>query len=257
LIEQVQKVVVQELIGHGHLLELSESKDSIFFEEIESQLLDRMPDLKEGFKGIGSYKVSYSNLILHWLRPALDELVPDVNLDPISQTQSHLYSKETIMIIEALKSPIKELFMSTIGLNVTLFPRVVTLMSKALEFVNQSSMNRNSLSTVNLPIEELDRLTWEALKSRRNEIVDECEKILEDRLNEPNQIAYSMVQEFVDRVLISEDVKTQWLQFFWTQRSKIWPGFKGREERMKRQKRWKELVNFAVDANKLDALRLL
>jgi hypothetical protein len=91
-----------------------------------------------------------------------------------------------------------------------------------------------------------------ALVSLRNQVVDECEKTLKNHLNEPNQLAYTIVRKFVDSVIAAKDVQTQWRIFLRDKEATVWPKSKDKEQATQIQQEWKTLVNKAIEVNELE-----
>jgi hypothetical protein len=91
-----------------------------------------------------------------------------------------------------------------------------------------------------------------SLVSLRNQVVDECEKTLKNHLNEPNQLAYTIVRKFVDSVIAAPNVQTQWRIFLRDKEATVWPKSKDRELATQIQQEWKILVNKAIQVNDLE-----
>ena len=72
----------------------------------------------------------------------------------------------------------------------------------------------------------------------------------DDWLSEPNQVAFAIVEEFVDRVLRAEDVHAEWRFFFYSVRSQIWPSeFQELGEHSQLRRQWETAVERASAAN--------
>jgi len=96
------------------------------------------------------------------------------------------------------------------------------------------------------------------LKTSHAEAVYNCEIALEDFLPEPNQAAFAIVEEFVDRVLRAEDVKTEWQIFLEEVRSDVWRDeFEQLGERSRLRREWLDSVERAEAANRLDFMQFL
>jgi hypothetical protein len=96
------------------------------------------------------------------------------------------------------------------------------------------------------------------LKTSQAEAVYNCETALEDFLPEPSQAAFAIVEEFVDRVLRAEDVKTEWQIFLEEVRSDVWRDeFEQLGERSRLRREWLDSVERAEAANQLDSIQFL
>lgn len=72
----------------------------------------------------------------------------------------------------------------------------------------------------------------------------------DDWISEPNQVAFAIVEEFVDRVLRAEDVHAEWRFFYYSVRSQIWPSeFQELGEHSQLRRQWETAVERASAAN--------
>ena len=95
------------------------------------------------------------------------------------------------------------------------------------------------------------------LKVLHEEAVFKCETALEEFLCEPSQAAFAIVEEFLDRVLRAEKVKTEWRIFLTQERSSIWPEeFELLGERTKLRQEWLDAVEQATKANQQELVSL-
>ncbi|MEH2241914.1 hypothetical protein [Nostoc sp.] len=60
------------------------------------------------------------------------------------------------------------------------------------------------------------------LSKAQAEAVNNCEKELKTLLKEPSQAGFAIVEEFVDRVLRAEGVRTEWQIFLQEVASDVW-----------------------------------
>ncbi|MFM2062331.1 MAG: hypothetical protein RLZZ507_2001 [Cyanobacteriota bacterium] len=96
------------------------------------------------------------------------------------------------------------------------------------------------------------------LKTAHQEAVYKCEESLMDFFKEPNQAAFAIVEEFLDRILRAEDVKTEWEIFLLQSREKIWESeFQGKLIEETRKKEWLDLVKLVENANESEKLQIL
>lgn len=96
------------------------------------------------------------------------------------------------------------------------------------------------------------------LKTLHAEAVYNCETALEDLLIEPNQAAFAIVEEFVDRVLRVEGVKTEWQIFLEQVRSEVWQDEfyrLGSRDRLRRE--WLTAVDTVEAGNQLELMQFL
>lgn len=90
------------------------------------------------------------------------------------------------------------------------------------------------------------------------EAIYEAEHGLRGLLYEPNQAAFAMVEEFVDRVLRARGARTEWDLFLFEIRSEVWRGeFDRLEARTRTRRRWEEAARAARSAASTPAFRFL
>lgn len=96
------------------------------------------------------------------------------------------------------------------------------------------------------------------LNALHSEAVYRCGTALDDLLAEPSQAAFAIVEEFLDRILRAEGVKTEWRIFLEEVRSEVWPAeFNLLDERTQTRQKWLELVERATVANQLNIMKFL
>ncbi|MEC4814734.1 MAG: dynamin family protein [Scytonema sp. PMC 1069.18] len=91
------------------------------------------------------------------------------------------------------------------------------------------------------------------LKIAYAETIGRCENALKQLLCEPNQAAFTMVEEFVDIILRTPDVESEWRIFLQDVRWKIWQEFQQLGDRT--QLRY-EVLDSAVQAASYQAVKL-
>ncbi len=102
------------------------------------------------------------------------------------------------------------------------------------------------------------REVFNCLKASQSEAVYNCQNALEDLLAEPSQAAFAIVEEFVDRVLRAEGVKTEWRIFLQEVRSEVWPTeFEQLGERTRQRREWLDSIERAMAASQPDSLIFL
>jgi hypothetical protein len=123
----------------------------------------------------------------------------------------------------------------------------------AVEFSQKEKKeNQVVISNSSLPLNfsKYEQLIEHALVSLRDQVVDECEKTLNNHLNEPNKLAYTIVRKFVDSVIAAPYVQTQWRIYLRRKEAIVWPKSKEKEEAIQIEQQLKELVNKAIEINK-------
>lgn len=96
------------------------------------------------------------------------------------------------------------------------------------------------------------------LTSLQAEAVYRCETVLDDLLAEPNQAAFAIVEEFIDRVLRAKGVKNDWQIFLEEMRSQVWSNeFAEFSDRTRTRREWLALVERAATENQISAFQFL
>ena len=91
------------------------------------------------------------------------------------------------------------------------------------------------------------------LTSLHAEAIYKCENALDDLLAEPNQAAFAIVEEFLDRILRAKQVKQEWLKFLQEIYERVWVDeFKEFSHNSKIRQQWMAEVEKAVIANTRD-----
>jgi hypothetical protein len=90
------------------------------------------------------------------------------------------------------------------------------------------------------------------------EAVNSCEKELKTLLKEPSQAGFAIVEEFVDRVLRAEGVRTEWQIFLQEVASDVWiDDFGTTMERTQLRRDWIQKIGEVENAKQLDTLNFL
>lgn len=96
------------------------------------------------------------------------------------------------------------------------------------------------------------------LNTLHAEAMYKCKMALDDLLAEPSQAAFAIVEEFIDRILRAEGVKTEWRIFLEEVRSEVWTDqFQQLGERTRTRRDWLDSVERAVEANQSKLMRFL
>lgn len=96
------------------------------------------------------------------------------------------------------------------------------------------------------------------LSKAQAEAVNNCEKELKTLLREPSQAGFAIVEEFVDRVLRAEGVRTEWQIFLQEIASDVWIDEFGKNmERNQLRRDWMQRIGEVENAKQPDALNFL
>jgi hypothetical protein len=96
------------------------------------------------------------------------------------------------------------------------------------------------------------------LSKAQSEAVDNCEKELKNLLKEPSQAAFAIVEEFADRVLRAEGVRTEWQIFLQEVASDVWVDEFSKEiERSRLRRDWSQTIQEIEHLKDPDSLSFL
>ncbi len=91
------------------------------------------------------------------------------------------------------------------------------------------------------------------LNSLHAEAIYKCETALDDLLAEPNQAAFAIVEEFLDRILRAKQVRQEWLKFLQEIYDRIWSEeFEEFGHNSKISQQWMAGIESAIAANTKD-----
>lgn len=91
------------------------------------------------------------------------------------------------------------------------------------------------------------------LKSLHAEALYKCETALDDLLAEPNQAAFAIIEEFLDRILRAKEVKKEWSIFLQKFHAQVWlDEFEEFGKNSKINQQWMAVVESAISANQKD-----
>ena len=216
LLKKVQMSVIDILVKEGNLGALTSQKGNYFFEEIAQQLPPKAEQLKKGFQDIKHDEKPYDKIVKEWIKNHLETLQPDVNLDPISQRQ-------------------------------------VTQINNRAPADSSEQVETPNSSPVELSEAELIKKELEIL---REKVVNNCNQTLQQRLSEPNKLAFTMVTDFLNQVLASRGVEIEWRKFFARHKEQVWDGARQKKDYQEIENQWQKLINSAREANQTDKLQL-
>jgi len=229
LLKDLQHSVIDVLKDKGSLAGLTDKVGADFFQEIIAILPDRADRLKQGFNDIQNVRYSYDDIIMNWIKHHLEQLAPDNNLDPISQKQIH----GSLNQVKPDDSSVRDNLSKIVGIPIT-----------------QEQMQRISATLVVKPVENSSQAEsiHNSLDSLRYQVVNECEITLNKKLSEPNELALTLVQDFVDRVLSAKGVQTEWRTFLRKEIQHVWPEARQQQGYIEIRQTWGELINRAIVA---------
>lgn len=96
------------------------------------------------------------------------------------------------------------------------------------------------------------------LSKAQSEAVNNCEKELKTLLKEPSQAAFAIVEEFADRVLRAEGVRTEWQIFLQEIASVVWEDeFSKEMERIRLRRDWVQTIQEIEHIKQPDSLSFL
>ena len=95
------------------------------------------------------------------------------------------------------------------------------------------------------------------LNALHGEAVNHCENNLDNIFAEPAKTACYEVEDFVYRILCSEDVKYEWGAFIYQYKSFILPKEYGLDLDSQRQQNWQNSLKETAKINKIEKLKFL
>jgi hypothetical protein len=96
------------------------------------------------------------------------------------------------------------------------------------------------------------------LSKAQSEAVNNYEKELKSLLKEPSQAAFAIVEEFADRVLLAEGVRTEWQIFLQEVASDVWiDEFSKEKERSRLRRDWVQTIEEIEHIKQPDSLSFL
>ena len=95
------------------------------------------------------------------------------------------------------------------------------------------------------------------LEALHGEAVFRCEMSLDEIYAEPSKAAFYEVEDFVDRLLRSENVKKEWQIFLSEYKAFIWPKEYGEDKDSIHREEWLNLVQQTAAANRRETLQFL
>lgn len=229
LLKDLQHSVIDVLKDKGSLAGLTDKVGADFFQEIIARLPDRADRLRQGFNDIQNVRYSYDDIIMNLIKHHFEQLAPDNNLDPISQQQIH----GSLNAVKPDDSSVRDNLSKIVG-----FP------------ITQEQMQRISATLVVKPVENSSQAEsiYNSLDYLRCQVVNECEITLNKKLSEPNELAFTLVRDFVDRVLSAKGVQTEWRTFLRKEIQHVWPEARQQQGYIEIRQTWGELINRAIVA---------
>lgn len=276
LLEEVQVALVDVLVQQGRLGKLTPKRGIEFFEDISKQLPKSAIQLRKGFQDIQKRSNSYDQIVKEWIKDYLEELLPDElpgkKIDPISQGKDkqnrddNLTLKKVTDFIEEFKDQdnseltqeIREISKRAITQE-QIDSILETSLNSIGEFIlNQYQENEEQIQTADSSEEQLSyaELIEKELQALRKNVVDRCYDTLQEELTAPNEMAFTMIRDFLDQVLANKDAETEWRIFLKKNQDRVWDGAKQKHDYEVVENNWLKLVDSAQEANKTENLRL-
>jgi len=209
--------IISVLVQKGCLEKFSDERHTEFLKIIAEKLPDDAKNLNLGFQSLLNFDLAYSSLIQYRIRQCLSSLNPDMNT-------GSLFKQDSPQAISGFFRGGKQV---------------------KTEVVIEDTEKR------------LQQKIQNNLKELHEEAVRSCEVTLKGLLCEPSQISYSMVEEFIDRVLRAENVEEEWRKFLKKERSQVWPEFKELDDRALERQGWLNSVEKAKSANHMQSMWFL
>lgn len=273
--------------------QLKEETCVAFFDEVKKLLPENTEKLEQALRGIKKRTDTYEDTIMGWIQPHLDTLRPDKHLDPISkedffanevevnelkETVSNMSEEEVGELdgkMQELQNKIQSEALSEISQFISSiitlpFPVSQKLIQSILDFgfqkssvlvkelINKStSENMNSEPSPSTKELSPEALIWSEIDSLRKKVVEDCQITLKGKLNFSNKEAYTKFDKFVSNAIISDQIDTEWQDFYRDEKNReLWPGAKSKENAKKLEQDWQDLVAKAITANGDDGLLL-
>jgi len=282
-LEEVKVEVTRVLAEEGGLSGLSTKRGSEFLKDVSHLINERRNDgkqneLKLGFQHLSEFNVSYAGIIQRQIRHHLDELTPDQNELPIFKPSiSQRVLAKTLewtftILLGQLTAGINSVPLTNLPsrekileyLDDMLQPaEIEQVVDQVLKFFNSlasgsSSIPRSKLLSKDQVVESFyAEQIREALSIRCDDIIDKCEQTLRCLLCEPNQIAYSMVREFIDLIRRTERIEKEWRVFLKREQSRVWTEFGQIIEYSEDRRNWLDSLNSARAVNQLSNYQFL
>ena len=239
LMEEVKLQIAKTLINNGRLGGLSEEQGVEFFQAMADRLPKqqgdgRLSELKLGFDTLANFNVSYSGFIQRQTRRHLDKLDSDAD-DILS-----VFNVATPPIV---KPPSNASSLPQDPMSDPQSPHTPHSHSNA-DMADAKPASPPSAAQVR-----------EAIRKLRDKTIEDCEQELKQMLTEPNEIAYSMAREFVDRTVRATGVEMEWQNFLYEERRFVWEEFRRIAEQTQKQRECSMLIEEAIAANQMHLLK--
>lgn len=192
--------VLVERANLGNIPRLRDLRGTEFLKVIIEEIDDRLPNLKQAFKSLYKFEMSYKANLRYMIRPLLNNLNPNR-----AQVQ---------------------------------IPAIIG---------GENPDTRKKMA------QEI----FDLLEALHGEAVYRCETNLDNIYSEPGKAAFYEVEDFVDRVLRSKNVKEEWQVFISQHKAFIWPKEYGQDKDSIHREEWLTLVKQTAEVNKLEELQFL
>jgi hypothetical protein len=265
-----------------HLKQERDAQDIDFKEQVNAAIqacrndtgMPSISQIETRRDAVGSYQIAYYQY-LHEIRAHLSQHFLSLD-DGLKQSIERVKSQVAEVLVErgCLGGLSEERGAELIGAIADLLPEQLSKLKLGFQILWEFDLSYRGLiqhrirkhldgltpdeSTLQLSKSPSPQEILANLKTLHAEAVYGCETALEDLLSEPSQAAFAIVEEFVDRVLRAESVKTEWRIFLEEVRSVIWPAeFEQLGDRTRMRREWLNSVERVAAANQPDLMRYL
>lgn len=282
-LESVKAEVTIVLLEEGNLSDFSSKRGSEFLKDTAHFISERRNDGKQnelrlGFQHLADFNVSYAGIIQRQIRHHLDELTADQNELPIFR--STITNQVLEKTIEWVCNTLLNQYTSGISsISLTSLPsreqaldylegmlqrnELEQLVDQVLKLFSNLAAGSSSIPSSRFLSKEQVIGSFYADQIRNylsiccDEVIDKCEESLKELLCEPNQIAYSMVREFVDLIRRTEGIEKEWRIFLKREQSRVWPELKQILEYSEDREDWLKLLLQLEEINQFKNLQFL
>lgn len=120
-----------------------------------------------------------------------------------------------------------------------------------------NGLTPNNPACIPLPSSPNAEKVLQILQAAHEKAVYKCEEPLENLMSEPNEAAFAIVEEFLDRILRATDVENEWQIFLQDVRSLIWDDFQKIDKFAQIRQRWFNNVEQVKTYNQVNLIAFL
>jgi hypothetical protein len=270
LLESVKEQIVDILKTQGKLQGLVSAQKHEFLTSLE-KLIEVDSDFKIGVHTLSRFNIPLERGINSPIRQHIDALAPDRNDFPsrrlfrlviedfVRLISEKLVDEKRRISLTDVSSRQDELKKSLQHIEDIFSDSSYFNMNKTIEIVIQFFTNYVEDNEVYLadlqPLEKFLDLSYteiikeekiyELLSARYNDVVNKCEKTLLLASNTPNEVAFDMVEIFIQLALRSNNSKLEWQIFLNKHRDEIWDEFRRMKVYKEETEKWLLLISNA------------